>query len=151
MHNFSPHLSRGSSNGDGKCSWSMKNRGYRPISRFISETIQEIASYYATPTGTLCDLSNGAIFNYLEWSHKVATLFNVERHIHRKWWKAELYLNGRLRKSDMIYQMVPFATTFNDAYHISKAHHCSMFNIWYKIDNYNKILIRTYIQGVCKF
>ena len=47
----------------------MNNRGFRPISRFISETIQYMAIVTMEGEYILeCDLSNASIYNDLERS-----------------------------------------------------------------------------------
>jgi len=58
---------RGPSNGGVECREYEKNRDFRPISRFISEMIQDRAIINVERQYKLvCDLSNSAILNDLE-------------------------------------------------------------------------------------
>ena len=90
------------------------NDDFRPISRFISEMMQD--SYYRIK------LSNDTSLNDLEWpltqisrSRYYSTSNNSKRY------KIELYLQWRTnRKSYMVYRTAPFSVTLNNQFSISR-------------------------------
>jgi len=94
-----------------------KNRDFRPISRFISEMIQDSAT--VTIEGeyeTYLSFRMVAVSMILS---KLLSKFQrheiIQRQITRKWYKIELYLQCRTnRKSHMVYRTAPFSMTLNN-------------------------------------
>ena len=93
------------------------NRDFWPISRFISEMIQVRAIVTKECVyETVPKLSNGAVFNDLEWP--LTQISRSQYYLtsnNSKWYTIQLYLQWQTNnKSYMVYQTALFSTTLND-------------------------------------
>ena len=147
----------------------MKNRDFRPISRFIS-VIMQVSSYYGRQIWNRVHASNGAIFNDFQWSlaHISRSRYHLTSNnskmvqdrtdsftimaLYKFTYLLTYAYNGRpIVSRIMIYRKAPYLATLNDPYPRFQGHTITW--CWISQKNgtryrhsFNGILIGTYTR-----